>query len=316
MKESNQINPGEPMMIDQIFQWYSGDITDPRPKGYIFLSQFINAIRAPKKPEIFAKIAEAKAANDIKAVGILKASLPSFTPAVIVRDRRRLTDVKRFTGLFPLDFDKLELNEARELKKHIFNKYSVVVASWLSASGRGVRCFIRIPVCADIDEYRQYYISIAEEYNQYPGFDRAVKNAVLPLFFSYDPDILHRDNPEQWTTKSAPPPLCEPLPVKVSPNDESSINRLRTVALKGLTTSYDRIPIDGPGHPEVISIARRAGGFVGSGILTNWEAENLLIRMISSHPYLRQKKGTYCKTAIYFINEGIKKPITPNLFKL
>lgn len=298
------------------FQYYDGNIKKCRPIGFITISQFVQVTQTPKHPEIFYEIAEAKAAGNETRKAILKESLYSFTPAVIVNGWRNQKSITSFTGLFPVDFDKMTPAEAIEFKHYLFTHFPFFYSVWLSASRHGVRGFIQVPVVQSVEEYRSYYYAIESEFTQYEYlFDKMLKNPVLPMFQSYDPDILHRPNPETWTIKAEPPkPAPKPVNMTIQVLSKVSDRELqfrRNVCLKGLQTSY--MGIKDVGHPNIRSIALRAGGFAGAGYFTIDEIESLLNDMIDGHSYLRQKAETYKTTARWAITEGFANPLHPTI---
>jgi hypothetical protein len=207
----------------------------------------------------------------------------------------------------------MQPGEAEDFKRFLFDHYPCLYAVWLSASKTGVRGIIKIPVCQSVAEFKQYFAAVENEFKQYGyKFDTSLKSPVLVCYQSYDPDILIRDNPETWDIKAEPPPLPPPQPIKQL-NFDSDRQRqfIRETCLKGLKTSYEAIT--DVGHPNIRAIGLKAGGFAGAGIFTVDEMTGLLFQMIDGHPYLRQKADTYRKTAVWAIQEGVKRPIRPNI---
>src|SRR5690625_3187116 len=145
----------------------------------------------------------------------LKTRLPAFTPSVMVQPGkgRKYDNIDHFTGLLLLDFDSVGSKEdASKFKASIFDNYSFIFACWLSSSGRGVRAIVRIPRVDSIDRFKLHFAAIEQEFNRYKGFDRATKNPILPLFYSYDPNILYRENPDVFTGTNTAPNTTRPEP--------------------------------------------------------------------------------------------------------
>ena len=112
------------------------------------------------------RIADEKGDMAIKAE--LKTSLYSFTPCVRVEGRRRYADIKNFTGLLALDFDKLEMEYAKEFKTALFNEYSFIIAAWLSPSRHGVRALVKIPIVQSVGEFKEHFNAVSNTLSIYP----------------------------------------------------------------------------------------------------------------------------------------------------
>ena len=291
------------------FQYYPGDIHKCTPAGKITLPQFIQATRSPKHPEIFDRIKEAKDNGNKALAGKLKESLYSFTPAVIVSGWRNQKSITAFTGLFPIDFDGMTPDQASEFKQYLFNHYPFFYSVWLSASRHGVRGFIRVPVVQTVEEYRSYYFAIEAELSQYEyHFDVMLKNPVLPMFQSYDPDILFRSDHETWTARYVAPPLPPPQPVNIGTNHtDRQRQSAAEIILKGFTSQFSRIA--NIGHPVVRSIAYTAGGYIAAGYLDESDVLRFMDSWIYSHGYLRQNAATYKRTVRDMISRGKAQPL-------
>ena len=287
------------------FQYYKANIKESTPLGIISLERFIEAIREPKEAiqDVFEKIKEAELAGDMKLKADLKTHLFSFTPAVYVIGRRQYTDIHSFTGLMPLDFDHLEsVSYAEEFRDYLFDEYDFVVASWLSASGLGVRALVRTIPVGSVKEYKELFEGLAmSEMYEYAGFDTAPKNCVLPLFLSYDPDIKYRPLEE-----------CSIWDIAFV-EDEPEVQPIRTdyVAPEGIEKRLAGIidsavnKIVDNGHPQIRSISFIMGGYVASGVIDWGWAEDYLFRSVDSNAYLVQKASVYKKTVKDMLKRGM-----------
>ena len=170
--------------------YFLGGIYNTKANGRVTLQQFIADIESPtdKVAEILAKVQQAAADGNDYMKAKYKARLPYYTPAVVLTNRC-YDGIEYFTGLMPLDFDKMTEKQAIKLKYELM-KYPYVICSWLSSSRRGVRALVSIPRCYSIDEYKARFGALAKIMSQYPGFDYACKNAVLPLYYSHDSEAL------------------------------------------------------------------------------------------------------------------------------
>jgi len=285
------------------FQYYKANIKDSTPIGFVTLDQFFQAIKDPKPEikEVFNQIKLAELSGDMELKAKLKTSLYSFTPAVIVSDKRCYSSITQFTGLMPLDFDHLTQSEAQELKEHLFNDYPFIIGSWLSASKCGVRALVNIPQCESVDEYKQYFDGIQHlsDLGKYKNFDIAPKNAVLPLFLSYDPDIYYGDCLIKWEQKYKPviPPK------KVQYKYDSNPSRVYRV----IESAIDKITNNG--HPQLRAASFALGGYIGAGYIAFDDALDIIFNLIESNQYLSQKPKVYKKTAETMIKKGIQNPL-------
>ena len=289
------------------FNYYADSIKAVVPKGVCTMHQMFKGIQNPK-PKTQLVLEQIRHYSTLKDEAMrmrYKSMLPFFTPAVKCT-YRNYKNIEHFTGLAPLDFDKLEsVDYAKDFKQFLFEEYPQIIAVWLSASKRGVRALLRIPICATVEQYKQYYKGFAQnEGAKYNGLDLAPQNAVLPLFISHDPDILIRESAQVWNKK-----YIEPKPVKrerLSFYETNDRNKKRIYGL--MEYKFNRI-IDN-GHPQLRALAYALGGFVGFGYLSTMEAEEMIIPLIRQNAYLGnpEKVDGYIKTAITMINKGMNEP--------
>ena len=282
------------------FNYYDADIKSSIPLGNVTLDYFINAIRNPKIDikHIFESIRIAEEVGDMATKQQLKSKLYSFTPCVYVQGARKYENIKHWTGLLVLDFDHLEVDYAVEFKSYLFDEYKFIIAAWLSASRHGVRALVKIPKAQSVDEFKQYFAAIERHLNCYNGFDKAPKNCILPLFFSYDAEILYRDNAQTWDEK-----YIEPIPPPV----KQYIINDKTSAVERIIAKKINIIVDS-GHPQLRAAAYLLGGYVGGGYIDHSDAVSIIHNLIESNAYLSQKASIYKKTAIQMINKGVNQP--------
>jgi hypothetical protein len=243
----------------------------------------------------------------------LKEKLPFFTPAVIVKDgkSRRYENINTFTGLAQIDFDGFDsVDQATDCKHWLFDVSKEIKCAYLSPSKLGVKALMRVGMCKDVDEFQDYYRAITNFFKvecHVPHFDVAPQNAILPLYYSYDKNVLIRENPIVWNTKI----YKKKYEAKVndivydcdSPLGKSLINKF-----------IDRVErITNNGHPQFRSACLMLGSLVGSGFLSQDEAENLASKSIKSNAYLSDahSHSTYNKTAIWAIERSKNNPYKP-----
>ena len=218
-----------------------------------------------------------------------------FTPCVFSNWKSRAyKDIDYFTGIAVLDFDHIDNAEA--FRDYVFNKYSFVWVAFVSSSKRGVKFLIKIPKAISIEDFKAYFYGLGFYFDKY--------NCVLPLFLSYDPGILYREEPTTHTVKGAKLNAFKvgeavelPKDFKATTDDAARIH-------KNIKKAFDAIVSDG--HPQVIAACVSLGGYVASGYLPQHEAEALAFNLIESNGYLRKGVSGYKKTAKTAIMEGMK----------
>ena len=295
---------------DTEFQVYRQPITNNKPIKLVTLDQFL--VHTQEAPihiiNVFDKIAEAKlAGNDKEKKRLKQKYLCFFTPCAVVEPTRSYENIKRFTGILVLDFDKIE--NAPEFKQYLFETYRCIIACWLSPTRKGVKALVRIPVVQTVDEFKEYYFGIETEMEQFNGYDPSCQNCVLPLFQSYDPDLLDRQDAETWTIKGSKrnaKPLTPALPapiVDVTDKDKRTIIKIIDTAFNNITDT---------GHPVLRSLCLTIGGYVATGYIDEYDAIDYINHKIENHHYLSKGIYGYQKTARWAIQEGKRNPLTLN----
>ncbi len=289
------------------FQYYPARVKSNKPLGFVSLEYFLKATKHPKNNilDVFEQIAEAEQKGDMKLKSELKQNnLFYFTPCVIVNGYRRYDNIYQFTGLLVLDFDHIP--NANEFKHLLFSSYKFIIAAWLSPSKNGVKAIVKIPVVKTVDEFKEYYFGLATELDQFLGFDGSGQNAVLPLFQSYDPELLHRKHSHTWETKGIKindfntSEVIEPLNIDVSKDDTQ---RVINIINSGLENIHDN------GHPQLRGLCLAAGGYIAAGYIDLYDAETLIRNTIINHKYLKKGVKGYQRTAAEMIRKGMEKPL-------
>ncbi len=290
------------------FHFYPARVNSKKPIGEVTLFEFLKANQNPNEQikTIFAQIAQAEADGDNKRKAELKQeNLFYFTPCVWTDGQgRSYSNILSFTGLLVLDFDHIE--NASEFKYYIFNSFPAVIAGWLSPSKKGCKFLVKIPVVNTTDEFKSYFYGIGLEMEKFKGFDGTGQNAILPLFLSYDPDLLFRDDAEVWTKrgkmlnafKTSDLPA---VPVTIGEGDQARVQKI-IIAL------IDKIVSDG--HPQVRSAGVTLGGYVASGYIGQAEAEAFINSLIQNNSYLRKGISGYQITAKTAISKGTLSQLT------
>lgn len=285
------------------FNYYEADIKKSIPLGVVSLDYVLNAIKNPKKDikYIFEQIREAEQNKDMAKKAELKTKLYSFTPCVFIKQgSRKYANIDHFTGLMMLDFDHLpNIEYANEFKRYLFDNYDFIISCWLSASRHGVRAVVKIPICSSVNEFKDYFNGIAQILKSYKGFDMAPKNCILPLFISYDSDILIRENSTIWNKKHII--IEHPIIKQYIINDKTkSIEKIIQKKLNEITDS---------GHMILRATSYLLGGYISAGYIDEGYSIYMINKMIDEHHYLSQKASVYKQTAKTMIKKGQTQPI-------
>lgn len=293
------------------FQYYPANIFITEPIGVVTLDQLLRGIKNPKPKikEAFLQIRKAteEGNNELKAK-LKQQKLYSFTPSVISNGKgRTLNDIVDFNEIMIVEFDKIDF--AEELKHVLFENLNCIIAAFLSPSGKGVKFIVRIPKPSSVEEYKEYFCGIAYYLDRIEGFDGANYNVILPLFSSWDENILIREDAVQWTEKG------EKINA-FNPNTTTDINKLprkrvskvsKQLLLDRICKMYDRI--NDNGHTQVVSNSTVIGGFVGAGRLDYNEAWSQIESCIRRNGYLSKGTRGYLKTAKQMFEKGILSPL-------
>lgn len=288
------------------FQYYPNEVKSNKPLGDISLNKFLGKIKHPNPEtiELYNAIELATKNKDEEARGRLKSKLYYFTPAVYVNQARRYNQIMHWTGLMPLDFDKI--NFADEFRDYLISEYPFIIASWLSSSRYGVRALARIPVVHSVDDYKALYYGMRDTIGGYNGFDMAPQNCVLPLFLSYDADMKYNLDAELFTTIGVNmKDIKYSIPQDYRPVQQSE-GKTKFIE-KGLITAINKIHDNG--HPQLRAVAVALGGYVGAGYIDEISAHQMICGIIRSNAYLSKKPSVYEKTALDMIRFGINTPL-------
>jgi hypothetical protein len=298
--------------MDKIkFQYYPANIESTKPLGFVFLNDFIGSIKDPSKKikDVFKSIAAAELSGDKKLKAQLKQNnLFYFTPCIISNGKTRgYKDVTNWTGLAVLDFDHID--NADEFRDYMFKTYKFIVTCFLSASKKGIKVLIKIPVVKSTDEFKSFFYGLGVLFDKYKGFDGTAQNCVLPLFLSYDKDILFRDNATVFKGKG----------IKVDAFKENINVDLSNVVINSddskrvysnIEKAFNNIVSDG--HPQVIGACISLGGYVAAGYVDEAEAVKWVSNFITNNNYLKKGISGYIKTAKTAIKKGAGSPLILN----
>lgn len=292
-------------MKDITFQYYPARIKSVAPLGDITLERFIHSVKYPKPHvvHIMNEIRQAAESGNVDRKTELKEKLYFVTPSSYVDGYRNYAKIKHFTGLMPLDFDKLPSREyAEDMKRAFFHTVENVVCAWLSSSGKGFRCLIRIPEVYTVEAFQSHFMAAQMRWGDLKGFDVAPKNAVLPLFISIDYNILYRWDAVEFQDKY--------IPAKPKPNPVNYYHTGNDVKVFKIIDNYMNSIIDA-GHPIVRRMAYYVGGLCAAGHCNAGNALSYMENSIINHPYtgVKAKVKTYLKTCRDMFNKGMESKI-------
>jgi hypothetical protein len=152
-----------------------------------------------------------------------------------------------------------------------------------------------------VDEFKAHFNAIEKEFDGFHGFDTAPKNCILPMFYSYDDNLLYKENPETFTDK-----IYKVNQVYQPPKQYVPVNKTPTVER---IICKKIIPITGNGHPQLRAAAYLLGGYVGANHIDREIALSLLYTLIDQNAYLSQKAPVYKRTAQEMVDKGINCPV-------
>ena len=202
------------------------------------------------------------------------------------------------------------IEKAIELKNNVFNDNNQIVCSFLSPSGKGVKCLMRTVKPIDLKHYKGLHKAMINSFEKYGYLDDSTKNAVLPMFLSRDKNILHRDFYEctEWFETDYTVPNYANLN-KTPTTSNLSVEDKNKFTKKVVNIIKERFSvITGNGHPQVVSTSLILGSRVGADYISKSDAEQLATECIKQNNYLQKNLKGYLKTSMWCINEGIKSP--------
>lgn len=305
------------VILDTKFQYYPSKVYVTEPLGMVKLEDMLNAIKNPKEKikNVFEQIHKATLEGNMELKDKLKAeNLFYFTPSVVTDNiGRRYENILHFNELMVVEFDKIDF--AQELKKYLFYNFKSVVAAFTSPSGKGCKFIIRIPKPKSVDDYKSYYCGLAYHLDKIEGFDTANFNPLLPLYLSWDPDILIRDNPTRWIRRGQKlnsfNPTADSGSSTASKQVVKSKNEITQQDINFLKSKIEKMinKINDNAHVQLRSSCIVIGGYVAGGYLSEYEALNIVENLIDQNSYMSKNTRGYKKTAGTFIKQGTRSAL-------
>lgn len=130
-----------------------------------------------------------------------KSKLPAFTISATYEENRKIENVKSYSGLLHLDYDKLD-NVQDVKSKIISNPYTYT--AFISPSGKGVKVLVKCD--NDLSTHKYAFNALRDYYDNYLGVesDKSVKDVLRLCFVSYDPHLYLNENAEVFNTQAFP----------------------------------------------------------------------------------------------------------------
>lgn len=291
------------------FQYYPSDIRIVKPLGEISLYDYLYKIKNPTEQTItlFKQIERASAIEDLKLKAELKAKTYYFTPCIFSDGQgRSYSNIKSWTGLIIIDVDGLTPEYAIEFKEYLFNTYKFFISVFLSASKRGVKGIVKIPICYSTDEFKSYFYGLMDKFQEYKGIDFSSKNCALANYLTYDKELLYRLDAIEWNGKGIQLDEFKVFSEQIEPLEnitEEDVSKVKFILKK----MFDKI-LDS-GHLIVRSASLLAGGFCSAGYMNIDEMREYLFDLIDDTDYLQKSPRVYKNTCVQMINKGFQSPV-------
>jgi hypothetical protein len=295
--------------LETKFSYFPANIEIVKPLGTISLYQYLKAIKHPKEEviKVFKDIEAASLAGDKKLKDELKSKLYYFLPCVTLDGKgRKYSNVTGFTGLMVVDLDNLEVSFAKEIKEYLFKTYPFVIASFLSASKKGVKLLIRIPKVNSVEEFKELFYGLMAKWQYYRGMDFTPKNCVLANYLTYDTELLYRLDATEWTGIGCQIDEFKEYTGEIEPLEE--VKEEDVLKIRRIFSSMFSKIVDA-GHPVVRSASLMAGGFVAYGYVDYDYIKDYLFELIDDTPYLKSKVRTYKATCVQMLAKGMTSPM-------
>ena len=295
--------------LDIEFSYFPANIETIRPLGKVKLFDYLKAIKQPKPEivEIFKEIEKASLEKNKELKDELKSKLYYFLPCVTIDGKgRSYQNVTGFTGLMIVDLDNLEVEFAKEIKEYLFNTYPFVIASFLSASKKGVKLLINIPKVESVEGFKSLFYGLMSEWQYYKGMDFTPKNAVLANYLTYDTELLYRLDATQWIKEGTQLDEFKVFEGDIEPLEdvtEEDISKIKFIIKRMFDSISDA------GHTIVRSAGLLGGGWVASGYMGYEDMKDYLFELIEDTPYLQSKLKTYKTTCVQMLSKGMTSPI-------
>lgn len=196
-------------------------VSDNQPKVVTF-EEVMNEIRSIKYKSQIEKI---RSMQEGMERDNLKKSLPAFTPSGVFEERRKLPNLKTYTGVISLDFDKVHKSKLETAQSKL-KEDEYVLGFFVSPSGNGLKVFVQTDAVAS--NHVLGFKNVKKYFEDLLGIkvDESCKDITRLCFLSYDQNAYHNAHAKLFE-------LFDPLIVQTweracqkHPNKEGSRNNL------------------------------------------------------------------------------------------
>lgn len=194
------------------FSLYHNGIKNVIPNKEIEMKDFLELLK--KDSTLLESIRKEKEKNKKNK---LKEGLSYVTFAGTFKKRSNKELIKS-SGFACFDID--DINNLKEIKQKIIkDKYTHLL--FVSPSGNGLKCIVKIPEVKSDEEYKKYWLSL-ENYYKFPKNDVATKDISRACYLSVDKQPYFNSNSEVYTKKVEDISKVENIPqIKDKVKDET-----------------------------------------------------------------------------------------------
>lgn len=154
---------------------------------YISVEKALDRIKTGKSKN---QVESIRQTIDKERANELKKNLPSVCFSGKFNSNRRDEDLIEHSGYIVLDFD---LIDDCVLLRSQLSKNNFVKAAWISPSGNGVKCLVKI---SDGSKHREHFQALQE---LFPEVDKSGINVSRVCYESYDPEIIINESVKPFT---------------------------------------------------------------------------------------------------------------------
>ncbi|MFP5040309.1 DUF3987 domain-containing protein [Parasediminibacterium sp. JCM 36343] len=170
----------------------------------------------------------------------LKQSLPAFTPSASFIGRKDIKNIREYTGVCHLDFDKLAPEDLARLIT-VVNAIPFTYMSFVSPSGNGLKVFVKVD--STLKNHTAAYLQVQHFYEGETGFkaDDACKDVVRLCFISYDPNIYYNEDSEIVHIDIDDGNLLKTVPRKMTSTLIPIVDIPNNLAITGHAETFQRL---------------------------------------------------------------------------
>jgi hypothetical protein len=149
---------------------------------------------------IKAKIQALRAETDETKRVAIKKELPAITPSALFDGARKIENLRAYSGILALDFDKVE-NLTEKKKELTKDPYCFIVS--LSPSGKGLKVLVNVETnkTKHLESFRVISSYFQNKYNL--TADPSCKDITRLMFLTYDENAFVNENAKEYDSRIA-----------------------------------------------------------------------------------------------------------------